>query len=414
MFLILYLVLMITTLLITKIKYKTIIKSNVLFTGMWCICAGVASLGIYGLYKPSSIIQFYSISAILTFNTFFLLHNRFEKNIVFKNLAGTARLRLIFIANIICWIYLSAFIPMALNLISLYGFKVLRMYAFDSSMGLATTLQLVIIQWLVQPVFVATILIAVVYIVIGRKTRKLTLIALVNVIIYTLLFGGRYMMVQMMMYYIFAFLIVKSNDLEQLKNKKLNIIFIGVTICAIIILTSQRNWGDTGFLKNTLIYYVGSFSFLDAILNAEHYGGISHFLFGKATFGFIYNLIIAPFVLLFQLPYTGSDYSITQITGIPILISPNQSYNAMSTMLYPFLRDFGYLGIIIGTTFLAWFVSFVENTFHKTKHLLFLCIYVYLAFVLFNSVMSYQLLFPAAGITLLFLLLFVRLKFLWR
>jgi oligosaccharide repeat unit polymerase len=402
---------MITTLLVTKIKYKTIIKSNVLFTGMWCICAGVASLGIYGLYKPSSITQFYSITAILTFNTFFLLHNRLEKKILFKNFKGTARLKLIFIANTICWIYISAFMPMALNIISLYGFKGLRMYAFDSGMGLATTLELTIIQWLVQPVFVATILIAVIYIVIGRKTRVLTLVALTDVIIYTILFGGRYMMVRMMMYYILAFLILKSSHLEQLKKKKINMVFIGAIITSVIILTSQRNWGDTSFIKNTIIYYIGSFSFLDAVLSAEHYVGVTDFLFGKATLGFIYNLIITPFTLLFQLPYLGSDYLITQVTSVPRLISPTQTYNAMTTILYPFLRDFGYLGIIIGTIFLAWFISIVEKMFHRTNHLLFLCVYVYLGFVLFDSVMSYQLLFPAAGVTLLYLFLFLGPKF---
>lgn len=409
MYLMTYIVFFIFILFITGRKFKTVIKSNVLFTGMWCACAGISSLGLYDLYKPSDIIHLYSFTAITVFNIIFLSHNK--KNGDIQDIKGSIKLKLIYITHIVCWTYLFNFLIKSLNIISSYGFKRLRMYAFNSDMGFATTLELTIIQWLIQPVFIATVLIATIYVILGRNKQILILIAVIDIIIYTLLFGGRYMLVRAMMYYIFAFLILKSGGFRQLREKKNNIVYIGVIICAIVILTGQRNWKDTSFIKNIILYYTGSFPFLDAILQIEHYGGISNYLFGRATMGFMYNPIIAPFAFLFKSPYAGSGYTITQVTAVPKFISPDQTYNAMTTMLYPFLMDFGYFGIIIGSAFLAWFVSFAENKFHKTNHLLFLSLYVYLNFVLFDSVMSYQLLFPASGITLFVLFLFIKIEF---
>lgn len=174
-----------------------------------------------------------------------------------------------------------------------------------------------------------------------------------------------------------------------------------------IILTNLRNWGNTSFIENVVIYYTGSFTFLDVILS--EFDWTTSPLFGTGMFGFIINFIHALFALIFEVPYNSSSCQvITHFTGIPRFISPTVKYNAMTTMLYPFIRDFGFVGIIMGTSFLAWFISFVENKFKKSNSLLYLCLYVYLAFVLFDSVMSYQLLFPASGVTMGLLFIFIK------
>ena len=124
---------------LTKIKYRTIVKSNILFTGMWCICAGISSLGLYGHFKPTPIIHLYSITAIFVFNVVFILHNNKSKNSLDKtiNIRGEARLGIIYFVNLIAWLYLSQFVPKTFNIISIYGLRELRQYAFDSAMGLS-------------------------------------------------------------------------------------------------------------------------------------------------------------------------------------------------------------------------------------------------------------------------------------
>ncbi|WP_128856238.1 hypothetical protein [Bacillus sp. CDB3] len=170
MYILLYSIVLLNIIFITKIKYKTIIKSNVLFTGMWCICAGLSSLGLYELNKPSAVIHFFSLTAILTFNAVFLMHNNVISNSIdFMKLKGSARLKIILLVNLISWIYSIPFLIKSINIIATQGFKVLRAYAFDASMGLGTTLQLLILQWVVYAIFIATILIAMIYTAIGKK-----------------------------------------------------------------------------------------------------------------------------------------------------------------------------------------------------------------------------------------------------
>lgn len=407
MFLILYVIMFYMVLHLTWLKYRTIVKSNILFTGMWCVCAGISSLSLYGHFEPSPTIHLYSMTAIFIFNAVFICHNNESKVLGERAtfISGEVRLSLLYSLNIAAWLYLGQFIPKVFEIIDGNGLRGLRKYAFDSSMGLATTRQLLIIQWVIYSIFVATVLIAIINLVIGKNKVILNFIAFIDVALYTLMFGGRYLIVKVMMYYIFAYLINKSVNIKKTKGNRFRIAFIGTIIIAIIVLTGLRNWNDVSFIENVVVYYTGSFTFLDVILS--EYDWVTHPLYGMGIFGFIVNLLLAPFALIFKLPYVGSNHIITQLTAAPRLISHTRNYNSMTTMLYPFIRDFGFSGIVLGTSFLAWFISYAEKKFVQTKNLFYLSLYIYLAFVLFDSVMSYQLLFPSSGITicLLFLLL---------
>lgn len=410
MYILMYSLIFVVILFLTKTICKSIKKANILFTGMWSFCASLSSLGLYGIYTPSVTIHFYSITAIFIFNLVFLINTtKVRKNIEVK-VKGLARLNTIYLMNIICWVYIFKFMLRALDIISSVGFSGLRAYAFDSTRGLGTTIELMILQWVVQPVFISTILISMVYIALKRKNKILVIVSFINVTLYTITFGGRALITTMILFYVFTFIIVKSNSTRIHKKKKINLLFIIVCIVSLIVLTLQRSFGDTSFIESLVVYFAGPFSYLEAVLSHHDISYSSSFLYGSATFGFILNLFNAVVTVLYGIDYSGSDYIITQITAIPHYISPSKSINAITTMLYPFLRDFGYFGIIIGTAFLAWVTSWAENKFIKNHQLLFLCVFVYFLWVLFNSVMMYQLLFPRSGVTLLLLLVFINSK----
>jgi len=114
---------------------------------MWCFSAGISTLGLYDLFKPSPLIHLYAITSILIFNAVFLSQNKIKRlNRDNANIRGVARLKVIYIVNIIAWVYLSGFLAKSINIIRSYGLRGIRAYAFDSSMGLATTTVLLIIQ----------------------------------------------------------------------------------------------------------------------------------------------------------------------------------------------------------------------------------------------------------------------------
>jgi oligosaccharide repeat unit polymerase len=408
MYIFIYAMIITMILIITKIRYNTIVKPNILFSSLWCLSVGISSLGLFGFYKPSILVHFYSFSTIMTFNIIYFFHNRLKSknNVSINKIKGSLRYNLIIFINIISWVYLSGFIVKSFSIIVSHGFNVLRMYAYDSNMGLGSTTQLILIQWFIKSIFIATILVSIVGLVINRKNNKLIIISIIDVILYTILFGGRGLILTLLLYYIFTFLVTKPIVIDSLKKKKVNIIFIALIVIGAMFVTSQRNWGDASFVKNLVLYFSASFSYLDVLLVDLDWK--SSPLFGMATFGFAVDLIYAAFSLVFGIPFEGVSHKITQITAIPRFISPTVTYNAASTMIYPMMRDFGFLGIVLSTSFLALIVSTIESKFVIRSNLIFLNLYIYFLGILFGTIMTYQLIFPATGITLLLIIIFTR------
>lgn len=405
----LYMLIMANVLFITKIKYNTIIKANVLFTLIWCSTAALSALGLFELYKPSMIVHFYSITAIIVFNTVFISLNNLNRNrYAIERINGFPRYKLIYLFNAIAWVFLSGFLLVSINIIQNQGFNVLRAYAFNSDMGLATTKELLVIQWIIQPIFVATTLISVVSFVIGLKNTKLYVVAIIDILVYTLLFGGRSLILNTMLFYIFSYLVININKKKKNRKSRINVKFIAIVLAILIVLTGLRSWDDSSFIKNAYTYYIGPYTFLDQLIGEFEWS--SSPMYGYGILGFLINPIVAVFSLIFNFNYEGSDYLITTITSVPRFISPSQRYNAMTTMLYPFIRDFGYLGIIIGTTFLSWITSKIESMFCKSNQLLYLSLFIYVLTVLFDSVLVYQFLFPKSSITIFFLIIFLKNK----
>lgn len=413
MYVLIYLAIFLNILVITKYKYKTLMKSNILFTVVWCVCASCSSLGLYGLYRPSFIVHFYSISAILSYNCTYLLFNKvyITSNKFKESWKGRINEKTIYLLNLFSWIYMIRFINKSVSIILSGGFNTLRAYAYNSSMGLGSTIELLIAQIFVEAVFSVTILISALDLNNNREYPYLAIISFIDILIYTVSFAGRGMLTIYIIYSVLGFIILRlSNKTIKIKKlKKRTYITIIIGIVMMYFLTKARGWGEVSFIKELYLYMVGPFSFLDAIL---HESAISQnnqsLLYGKAIFGFIYNLINMPLSYIFKYDYNGSDYLITTITSQVRFISPDRMYNALTTMIYPFLRDFGYFGVIFGSSFFAYIVNVAEKRYKEKKDLTYLFIYCLLLLNLFNSVKNYYLYSPTFGMTILLIFLITK------
>lgn len=408
MYISLYSFIMLLVLIITKDKCKTIMKSNIIFTTVWCFGAALSSLGLYDLYKPSWIIHLYSITAIVFFNfTFFICNKNYEQKFSFQELwKGKTRIKLIYVLNFVAWIYMLRFISTSINIISLGGLKMLRAYAYNSGMGLGSTVELLVASNIVQPIFEATMIITVLDYNINKEHPLMLIITFIDVAIYIISFGGRDIIIKLLFFYMAAFIIVRYSKINgiQPNKKKINVIFILTFFIIFSLLTQSRSWTETSIIKEIYYYCVGSFSYLQAIIQE----GIKlPLLYGSATFGFIYNIIDSILTLLYKFKYNGSDFQIVQVTAQYRGISSFRVSNALTTMLYPLIRDFGYFGIVFGSSFLAWFVCFVENKYKERNSLFFLSMYIFLLYILGSSTMNYYLIFPGCGMIMIFLFIFV-------
>lgn len=401
--------------IILALSYKknhNLIRINVVFSIMWCLCLGLSSLGLYGIYKPDSVVYFLSFITIVTFNLIYfvtgkrrvksLREHKGQKDHNIIKIKGDVYFGFLYLCNIAAYLYSLPFIPRSIRLIRSYGFSRLRDYAFMSSSLLATTRQLLAFQWIIGPLFVTTMLIAAVLFSQKRGKRILALFTAVDVALYTLLFGGRYMLVKLLFFFIISFFIVYQGSFVRIvKMRKVLFMSSMVLLIVIFILTRKRGFSNKGFLGNILIYYTGSFTYFSEIIKSKPWEG--HLLWGTAVFGFVVNLLLAVITVCLGVDFNGSNQVITSITQYYLKIADTISYNSMTTMLFPFLMDFGYFGVVTGTALFAFAAGRIEDCFYDKPTVFSLSLYVFLMFAVFDSVMSYTFLSPGTGVTLLFL-----------
>jgi len=409
------LALLVWVLLISYVRNGTLMSINVVFSAMWCICLALSTLGLYGIYRPSDTVYIMSFSAIVVFNLVYFagsrsIHNTLLRRGVSRSVKpmlvdGDIRFGLLYALNLGAYAYSLPFMPKAIAILKSYGFAGLRQFAFAQSSAMATTHQLLVFQWIVEPIFTVTTLVTALLFTQRRGTTVLTLITLIDLCLYSALFGGRYALMRALMYFIFAALIVNQGRfLQTVKRYRALVLVIVVLVAGLVVVTGQRSIAGKGFFGNVIVYYTGSFTYLSKTLETRPWDG--HLLLGAGTFGFITNFMWIAAKMLFGVNYAGSDYIVTQITQYYMRIADTVAYNALTTMLFPFIMDFGYVGVVVGTAAFAWAAARTESFFYRRQTIFSLGLYVLLLFACFDSVLQYEFLFPSTAVTLLLLLLF--------
>ncbi|SHF22063.1 O-antigen polymerase [Alkalibacter saccharofermentans] len=401
-----YMSILVMVLIITSRVYGTIIKPNIVLTVPWCIFAGLSTLGINNLRTPSLKTHLYILTFILFFNLMYFLFSqkRFKIDILTEDINYQFRYKLIYFSNIISWIFMIPIILNAYHIISNYGFLAIRSYAFVSSDVLVGGFDKFIAQTIIRGIFQATVLLAMINIAFKKKTPFLTVCAIINVIIYTFVFGGRFQILQLIMYYLFAHMFSKKIIVNKELKRKMSYGLIAILISTMVYVTLKR--GSDNFIYSLISYYAGPFSFLDYILNNPETFDLNNYLWGAATLGFITEPITLILKLLFRLDIHIASYYINICTQPFYEIGPGRYFNALTTVIYPFIRDFGYFGIIVGSVFLAGFSGLLEKAFLKKKKIVYFCLYIHLIYIIFNSILAYSLLSYPSVMVLFFIILF--------
>jgi oligosaccharide repeat unit polymerase len=407
---IIYLIIAVTLTLLTKIMYGSIYKVNMLFNIVWCIFGGLSTLELFGLYKPNNIIHLYVIVSIVVFNFVYIIFSKIVKNKwgfnkSIGNIVGKPNYKIIYIVNTIALFYSVSFIPKAWMIMNNYGYDVLRTYAFKASEIYASTIELTIFQNIVNPIFIATSIVCAVSVALKKSTKTLIILAIIDIAVYTFLFAGRLSLVKFIAFFLFSFCLVYKKSLFKflIRNKK----YIVLGFLAFVFfsyLTIQRS--TSSVFEQAVIYLSAPFIMLSNLNDMAPWE--NNLLLGKATFGFI----IGPFekisAILLNTEYSSASYVITSITSIRQTVGDGISFNALTTMLFPFMMDFGKLGIVIGTAIFAVLVTMVEFKYKTTYSLFWLSLYIYILYNVPVTVMNYFLLNSSEGFILLFLLIFTK------
>ena len=389
-------------LVLLRLFRKPIFSVSGLFVSVWTICLSLATLGLYGMNKPSFLVIVLSCISMALFALFAVSKITITNIVVgnsraslgISNLIGKEPLmknKLIYLFHAAAYVFSIPYLKNSIYILVTKGIYYVREGAFNGSGGIASTAVLMIFQYVISSLFLTTIILTAIDLSNKNGSFSSIFLSLLDVVLYTLLFAGRFMMLEAIL-----LIIIAAIDADENKNilgfiqkhKKLVILVLGLFIGLVFITLSRSS---NNFIKSAYVYFCGSFSYLSYLI--KHEIGTNLFLLGRTLLGFIYNTV-----------YTV----ITQLTQYMVPIGENITYNSMGTMLHDFIADFGVYGCIIDIAIFSYICNYIERVASVKKTDFTKALYYYTIISVVFSVLSYQFRGPGAFFTIFFLFIFTH------
>ena len=411
MVLIFYILFFLLILLISFNKFKSIVNFISIFTFIWFFWGVVSLFGFFDLRIPSATVHCMVMTFVVIFDFVFLFFSSASKRVaLIDNPAiGSVYLKRAYIAQILSLVLIVPYLLAVFPRISLSNGLVALRLAYFSGDIFPTMYQSLFFRTIPKSMWEAQIFFYV-YFAVTYKCPKAFLFAILNALFSVAITGGRYDLIGLM-YGVFLMIVVTNQDVDIfglnkiIKNKVKKIII--VLLCALLLVTLMRN---QILGRGAVTYFAGSLSFLDFIIANPHQFALNEYSYGYLTFG----AFIEPVVLLLKvLNFTTikvPSYDFNIFCQKFYDISASQSgldFNANTTILYYFLRDFGTLGIVIGAFFVGFLCVLLYNKWQKGSDF-FGILFIAFAIVMMNSVMTFQFFGPSPFFIVLTLFFITR------
>ena len=371
-----------------------------IFTGLWCFFGILSAFGMYGMRIPVLQVHLYACLFVFLVDIIILMFCRKRiksdmcSHIEFKT-ATTQDNGSKSYATFIQVVALIFYIPMIVNSIQAFlesGFVGIRNSYFGAEYESRYLFSL--LCKIMPASFITGLIIHYIYSAFETRRWKFFVYAFLNATLLMLVNGGRYALMQVLLSTVVLMVmrgrsVQKADRQEQVFKKKIKkgIVAIALVMFMVTIFREQE------IFKNIVVYFSGSFSFLDYILDNPADFGLTDNLNGYLTFGCVTEPIVLGLKVLGLTAMKTPSY-LFNIVGQNFYDigsgSTTLPFNNNTTVLYYFLRDFGVWGIIIGGIFLASLVVYSYNKWNSGSRFHAL-IFVYMAVILLNSIMTYQL-----------------------
>lgn len=383
-------------LLVTKMRKGRYLSCCSVFTTIWSFCLFVSSFGLYGLYVPSTAVYIMSIVAMVVFLLVDLLYDGRKNEEVTDGALEIGghfyKWRLVAL-NVICFAFSVPYLQVAQKYAEQNGLVALRA-ATPEEIGQNTAIAL-IFQWICLPLFTVTIIYAAILFAMKKIDVLLLIFAVVDTYIYSMSYGGRYIIAKFLFYFVAAVIIVNRGSIGRILKRNKSIILLAViALIALVLITKNRSLSGMGWWGNIVAYFTGSFGFLSVLLEKN----FAHRAlgFGYYTFGSPLNLIMAASKVLFDVEYLGSDTAFSSYAADYLKIGEHVSYNSLPTFLYAFVLDYGVQLFWIGVVIFSFFSIFFEKRFYRKKTIASMAMFMFVLFNVFDSVLVYDYLSPGS------------------
>lgn len=377
-----------------------------IFNIMWCGGLAFSNLGLFELYTPSVDTNILYIISIIIFNvTYRCTRVRKERDLLDIDENGgvgvdilSIHLKYLIFANIIILGICLPFIPKAWALYNMHGLSYLRGLVYTQSAEYFPNVYIsLLFQWIVQPFLQFVLLVAASQVNSLRNNKRLIFIAIVDLAVEMLIYGGGRRTIIMFLLQLYIFYRLRNPFVFSTKIKK-DLRKVGIALGAIVILyviitiTSQR-LTRMGVGESFFQYYVGPFIFFDNVTESlTSYNTIGQMTYGQCFFSFI----IVPFNIIRMILGAGFNESEAQILNgkldIISYIGKHSVHNAHATSLVYFCKDFGFVFSFLGMMGLGIILAYFTKRYMRNNRALVLG--VYFACLAFYSAQTY----PFTGI----------------
>lgn len=426
--------------ILTKQLYGRWFNPCLFMNLIWCICSICSTFGWFDFYKPSIKTQLYILFYLVTYSVFSLIyrglfqHVKIRKNqknsLVLNNseikIADIEKpfdinVKILLVLYLVFMLMIFPLLIKSLDYILVGDLKTMRTSFLQEGVNYAGKFTVYLYNYIIRAYFIFLNLLAAYALGNNHQKRwKILALALLGSITHALITGGRMIIFELICYIIISFMAFKPKKSEivlRLRcgkfcvniSKRLRIWLLVLIPAAggIVLITSLRLYFGQGIIGTFWQYSVGPIGYLNLIIQNPKMFGIdsNSLLFGKMTFGFITGPIDTFLSAVWGSDYNGADYLANLYVEKFYRISPTVKLNATCTILYPFLRDWGIVGLIIGPAIVA---LIVESVYYESKNvknsfawdLVLISIYYMILF----SVWRYTLMAPATYMSYVWIL----------
>lgn len=397
---------------ISSMAYKTIYNPVNLFNVVWLLFGSLAMMGLWGLRVPQITTVCIIITCVLSYNITCIIAEtknkyRVHKPFLLNYTSYTVNKKVLIVCNLLAQVYLIPFTIKSLTVIQSRGWTQLRYYILNNTF-IFTKMQSIVCSLIIYPIFFATSVVCVATILSKRKFDVIILITIIDMAIHMITTGGRGLIFIFLLSLIITHLFNEDRKKYNMPFKYKCVIVIGVIL--LIYVTANRSVNaEVSILQNIFYYFIGPFAYFDTIIcNPNEFSLFVQPTFGLATFGCIFSVFQLFLSKELNFNVEAIDNIISSFSGKYYAVSPYVRLNHVSTMLYPMMFDFGYLGIVLGPIIFALIISFV-NTKARTdreQRMLWISIMIYLFYTIFASSYEYILLWGNTFFIILYIILF--------
>ena len=352
-------------------KYKRWINYANCFIWLWYAACILASIGFFEFYVPNDI----AFLSVLVMTICFEVGVHFGSRLVFKVKKRRSVLKkdvseisisssLFCFLNFACTTYMVPYVKTGLKYLAIGGFNTLRQESLRTA--LYPTIMKLIMADIIQPIILVTVLICVYELIWNKRFHLCFIAAIINAILYVLIFAGRWIIMEILM-------IILITVIDKYKLKIVSLIvdnkivaFLGlVGVAGLIQITSQRSIQANGsILSNIYSYFIGSIHLFGVYTSSPKKYLLfdsRYYLYGAEFFSGFLDII---YLILNRFANTDLRSGINilnDVTQTFVDVSPTVKMNNNVTMLYGFLRDGGYMALVIESFLVGTIYAKVEK-----------------------------------------------------